>query len=90
MTYKQQIRDIYDVCGYVTDDQAIKVYGDESACWKKVQVLDDYKRLLRDQKFFLNKKIIGKHKGHRQYIVVVDEEEEQKLYKCCKEFWQSI
>lgn len=90
MKLKQQIRELYDKQGYVSDQQAVDITKQEDGWIKKDRILKDYKRFLADKKFFADKKIIGKQKGHRMYVIIIKAETTEICVKCCKEFYQTL
>lgn len=89
-TKYQQIAEILENNGYISDTQTVKIYGDESGIYKVFEHIRKWKRLQKDRNFFADKKIIDKTKGRRCHLVRVGSLEENQYYKVGKEFWNEI
>ena len=86
----QQIADCLEKDGYLSDTQAVKIYGDESGIYKCLEHVRIWKKLQADRQFFADKKIIEKRKGHRCHLVRVEGQTEHEAYKVGKEFYNEI
>ena len=90
MTKRQQIFDILDKHGYISDTQTVKIFGDEGGIWKIGDYVRIWRKLQSDRDFFADKKIIEKSKGYRCHTVRVEGQEDNQWYKVGKEFYDSI
>lgn len=86
----EQIAEILDKEGYISDTQAFKIYGDESGIYKVKEHIRIWKKLKADKEFFADKKIIEKKKGYRSHLVRVETDPANSYYKVGKEFFNSI
>ena len=89
-TKYQQIAEIIEKEGYLSDSQAFKIYGDESGIYKSLEYLRKWKRLQSDKAFFGDKKIIAKRKGYRSHLIQIKGMKEGAWYKVGKEFYDTI
>ena len=86
--YEQISEILNNNSGYLTDKEAVKIYGSESGIYKVLEHIRIWKKLQSDKRFFADKKIIEKQKGHKCHLVRV--EGQDLYYKVGKEFYKSI
>lgn len=89
-TKYQQIAEILDKDGYISDSQLFKIWGDETGMYKSQEHIRRYKKLQADRNFFADKKIIEKKKGYRCHLVHIDGEPKNSYYKVGKQFYDSV
>jgi hypothetical protein len=89
-TKYEQITEIMDKDGYVSDTQLAKIWGNETGIYKASEHIRKYKKLKRDREFFSDKNIIEKKKGHRSHLVRTDDIGDNQFYKVGKEFFNEI
>lgn len=87
-TKYEQVAEILDKQGYITDSETFKIYGNESDLYKVREHVRIWKKLQADKQFFADKKIVEKQKGHRCHLVRV--EGQDSYYKVGKQFYNSI
>jgi len=89
-TKYQQVSEILEKQGYISDTQAVKIWGDESAIYKTSEHIRKWKKLQSDRNFFEGKKIIEKEKSYRCHRVKVEGMAHNCFYKVGKEFYNEI
>jgi len=87
-TKQQQVFEILDKEGYISDTQTFKIFGE--ALWKVSEHIRIWKKLRADQNFFADKEIVEKQKGYRCHLVRVKEQESGQFYKVGKEFFNTV
>jgi ribosomal protein S8 len=86
----QQVAEIMEKGGYISDTQLTKIWGDESGISKASEHIRIWKKLKSDRDFFADKKILEKHKGHRSHLVRIEGQPEGQYYKVGRQFYESI
>lgn len=89
-TKREKIFELLDQCGYISDSQAVKIYGNEDGIYKINEHIRIWKKLRSDENFFSDKKIIEKKKGYRSHLVRIQGQQEGQYYKVGKEFFNLI
>ena len=94
MTKRQQIFDILNRDGYISDTQTVKIFGDESGICKIGEYVRQWRALQRDKAYFEGKKIVEKTRIGRWHAVRTDGFFEGINYiryqKVSKQFYDSI
>lgn len=83
----QQVSEVLDEQGYITDQETVKIWGDETGVYKVSEHVRKWKALNSARKYFKNDKIVKKEKGHRCHIITL---ETGFSYKVPKEFWEEV
>lgn len=86
----EQVAEILEKEGYLSDSNAFKIWGDESGIYKALEHIRIWRKFKQDQNYFADKKIIEKKKGHRCHLVRTSEMLDGQFYKVGKEFFNSI
>ncbi len=86
----EQVAEILDKEGYISDSQAFKIWGDETGVYKVLEHERIWKKLQQDRHFFADKEIIEKTTGHRCHLVRVQGQEKGEYYKVGKEFYKEV
>lgn len=86
----EQVSEILDKDGYISDSQLVKIWGNESGIYKAFEHIRIHKKLQSDRQFFADKKIVEKVKGHRSHLVRVEGQPDGEYYKVGKEFYNEI
>lgn len=87
-TKYEQVAEILDKQGYITDSETVKIFGIEGGLYNVHEHVRIWKKLRADKEFFADKKIVEKRKGHRCHLVRV--EGQDSYYKVGKQFYNSI
>lgn len=67
-TKRQQVFEILDKKGFILDDEAVKILGNENLC-NISEYVRMWKAYTRDVEYFENKEIVEKHKSYRKHLV---------------------
>lgn len=89
-TKYEQVAEILEREGYLSDTNAFKIWGSEEGTYKSLEHVRIWKKLQTDREFFKNKKILEKTKGYRSHLIRTDDIGEGQFYKAGKEFWNEI
>lgn len=89
-TKYEQVSEILDRDGYISDSQLFKIWGDESGIYKAQEHIRRWKKLQSDRGFFTDKTIIEKKKGHRCHLVRIENQKDDSWYKVGKDFYKEI
>lgn len=84
----QKVYELLDKQGYITDQQACEIWGDEDGVYKVEEHKRIWRKLNADRDFFKDKKIVEKKKGYRCHLVRL--ENMDSWYKVGKEFFSEI
>lgn len=86
----QQVCEVLDREGYLSDTEAVKIWGNEEGIYKSLEHVRIWKKLNADRDFFADKKIIEKKKGYRTHLVRTADQPKDQYYKVGKEFYNSL
>ena len=85
----EQIAEILNRQGYILDDQAAKIFGND-CIYKVLEHERIWKKFNQDKEWFKDKKIIEKKKGYRCHLVRTIDMRKDSYIKVGKEFYNSI
>lgn len=89
-TKHQQVAELLEKEGYISDSQTVKIWGNETGIYRVYEHIRIWKKLQADRNFFANKKIIEKKKGYRSHLVRIEGQEKGSYYKVGKEFFNEV
>lgn len=89
-TKYEQVAEILDKEGYISDTQTAKIWGGEEGIYNVSEHIRIWKKLQSDRSFFEDKKIIEKKKGYRCHLIRIEGLEDNQWYKVGKEFFKEI
>ncbi len=86
----EQVGEILEKEGYLSDSQAYKIWGNEEGMYKSLEHIRIWRKLQHDRDYFKNDKIVEKKKGHRCHLVRIEGMGKDSYYKVGKEFYNEI
>lgn len=90
-TKYQQIAEVLERReGFISDQDIYNIYDCEDGLWKAQEHIRIWKKLQADRKFFKDKRIIEKEKGHRCHLVRIEGQNDGSFYKVGKQFYNEV
>jgi ribosomal protein S8 len=89
-TKYEQVAEILDKEGYLSDTNAFKIWGSEEGIYKQSEHVRIWRKLQQDRNSFSDRKVVELKKGHRSHLVRFEGMGENQYYKIGKEYFKEL